>query len=400
MIRVLRVCSVFEAPPGLSGAEAARFDGVGGMQTHTGELTRGLDARGVVQSVVTAWRPGAPGVTPFGTRARVARVGLPTAALRQCWAPPAARLALRWASDADLVHVHLGEDLAVVPVALAAARRRRLPLVVTVHVSLAHTLAVHGPRSAVLKVVGGWWEGVAERTADAVLTLTPRLARVLAGHGVDPARLHVIPSGVRPDRFDTPRPLPADVATVLDAVPRPRVGFVGRLHPQKSVDVLVRALAVLGPGAHLVIGGEGPARPALERLVRQLGLSDRVTFLGLVAHDDVPAVLRALDVAALPSRYEELGTGLVEAMACGLPVVASRTGGIPDVVRDGENGLLAEHGDVAGTAAALRRLLGDADLRRRAREHCLATARSHRWDALAGRVLDVYTSVLEAARAR
>src|SRR5690348_16462866 len=122
MIRVLRVCSVFEAPAGLTGTDAARFDAIGGMQTHTGELTRALDALGVDQRVVTAWRPGAAGVTPFASRARVARVGLPTTRFRQCWAPPAARLALRWAEDAVLVHVHLGEDLAVVPVALAAAR--------------------------------------------------------------------------------------------------------------------------------------------------------------------------------------------------------------------------------------------------------------------------------------
>jgi glycosyltransferase involved in cell wall biosynthesis len=210
--------------------------------------------------------------------------------------------------------------------------------------------------------------------------------------------VHVVPSGVRPDLFDTPRPLPAALAARLAPLPRPLIGFVGRLHPQKSVDVAVRALALLPGDAHLVIAGEGPDRAALERLVDSLGLRQRVTFLGLVPHDDVPAVLRACDVSVLPSRYEELGTALVEAMACGVPVVASRTGGIPDVVRDGHNGLLAAPGDAAATAAALGRLLDDPDLRRRTGECGRATARGHRWDALAGRVLDVYTTVLGGAR--
>ncbi|HYY10997.1 MAG TPA: glycosyltransferase family 4 protein [Kineosporiaceae bacterium] len=400
MIGVLRLCSVFEPPPGLSGRDAARFDGIGGMQTHTGELSRALDARGVAQRVVTAWRPGAPRVTPFGARACVARVGVPVPVLRQCWAPPAAVLALRWAADADLVHAHLGEDLAVLPIALAAARRHALPLVVTVHTSVAHTLAVHGARSAVVKAVGGWWERRVEPAADAVLALTPRLAGVLTEQGVDAGRVHVVPSGVRPQLFDGARPLPPEFAARLAAVPRPRIGYVGRLHPQKSVDVVVRALPLLDADAHLVVAGEGPDRPKLERLVDELGLRSRVTFLGLVPHDDVPALLREVDVAVLPSRYEELGTAIVEAMACGVPVVASRTGGIPDVVRDGVNGLLAEPGDVPATAAALRRVLADPHLRRRLGECGRRSAQDHRWDVLAERVHDVYTSVLEGSRVR
>lgn len=389
-LRVLRLCSVFEPPAGYVDGRAAAVDAVGGMQTHTGELTRALDALGVVQTVVTAHRPGVPRVTRFAGHAVVARVGVPVTRFRQLYAVPAARLVPRLATAANLVHVHLGEDLAVVPIGLAAARRGRVPLVMTVHTSVRYTLAVTDARSALLKYVGGWWERRGERHADQIITLTPRLAQILAAHKIPADRVRVIPSGVRPELFAA-----AQGTDPLMGLPAPRVVFLGRLHPQKGVDVLLEAAArVRFPGAHFVLAGDGPQRSRLEDLCERLGLRDRVTFLGFVAHDLVPALLRGADVLVMPSRYEELGTALVEAMYCGVPTVAARTGGIPQLIVDGVTGVLATPGDAEAFADAIDRLLDNPELRRRIGEHGRKSAGDYRWDRLARRVLGVYATAL------
>ncbi|HEV7826043.1 MAG TPA: glycosyltransferase family 4 protein [Mycobacteriales bacterium] len=392
-LRVLRVCSVFEPPGGGPDTASVAFDPVGGMQTHTGELTRALDALGVTQTVVTTRPPGTPRRAAFGSRAEVVRLGLPVPRCRQFYAVPAARLLPRLAASADVVHAHLGEDLAVVPLALTAVARRRLPLVLTVHTSVRYTLTVRDARTALLKTLGGWWEDRGERHATHVIALTPRLAALLTAHGIPPERVRVIPSGVRAELFASPHG-----ADPLTGLPRPRVVFLGRLHVQKNVALLLVAAALLRHPAHVVLVGDGPARRDLEQLRDRLGLARRVTFLGFLGHDRVPALLRATDVLVMPSRYEELGTALLEALHCGVPVVATRTGGIPDVITDGVNGLLAASGDADGLAAAIDRLLADPALGRRLGECGRLRAADYRWDRLAGKVLGVYRSALTPRR--
>ena len=119
------------------------------------------------------------------------------------------------------------------------------------------------------------------------------------------------------------------------------VGAVSRLSPEKGFEYLLRAVATLrdrGVELSVVLAGEGPSRGELESLARELRL--HVEFLGGVAHDAVPDVLRRLDVFAMPSTWEGFGVSALEASATGLPVVASDIHGIPDVVRDGVTGLL------------------------------------------------------------
>jgi glycosyltransferase involved in cell wall biosynthesis len=122
-----------------------------------------------------------------------------------------------------------------------------------------------------------------------------------------------------------------------------------------------RIVASAEPAAHLAIVGDGEGHLSVEDAVRASvhaeGLADRVTFGGRV--DAVEDWVRAADVFALPSMYEALGIALVEAAACGLPAVASRTGGIPDVVENDRSGVLVTPGDVVALAAALRRLVAD-----------------------------------------
>jgi glycosyltransferase involved in cell wall biosynthesis len=160
-------------------------------------------------------------------------------------------------------------------------------------------------------------------------------------------------------------------AVDLDAIPharndggRPLVVAVGRLAGPKDALTLVRALsAVPGRAFTALVVGDGPDRPSVEAEVRRLGLQDAVTLAG--TREDVPALLARADVFALSSRSEGAPLSILEAMAVGLPVVASRVGGVPELVVDGETGLLVPPGDPAAMADALGRLLADAGLRRR-----------------------------------
>jgi glycosyltransferase involved in cell wall biosynthesis len=140
----------------------------------------------------------------------------------------------------------------------------------------------------------------------------------------------------------------------------PLVGSVARLAPPKDIETLVRAFAQLmgdRPAARLVLVGDGPRRDDIEALVASLGMEERVVLAG--TRRDVAEVLPAFDVLVLSSLHEGLPRAIVEAMASGVPVVATAVGGIPEIVRDEETGLLVPVGDATAMGAAISRLLDD-----------------------------------------
>jgi len=262
-------------------------------------------------------------------------------------------------------------------------------LVVTVHCSVVHTVRGRSPRAWLLRSVGGLVERWALRRADAVVVLTDRTASALGRSGVPPERTTTIPSGFDPALFAGSR------ADVFPGVARPRIGYVGRLAPQKRADLLVSAFARMTEPASLVVLGDGPDRDRVHRLCADSPARERITLAGFVEHAAVPAVLASLDVLVLPSAYEEMGSVLVEAMASGVPVVASDVGGIPEVVRDGETGLLVRPGDVAALAAALDRLVADPEVRARLAAGARARSAAYGWPHLAERVVGVYAGARE-----
>jgi glycogen(starch) synthase len=388
-LRVVRLCSVFEPPASALGGRGARFDPIGGMQEHTGSLTRALDRRGVVQVVLTTRPPTAPWKERFAPQATVVRVGLPVRRARQFYAIPAAVLAPILGWGADLVHVHLGEDLAILPLAALAARPRGLPIVITVHCSMSHTLASCDARTALLRRLGGRIERRAERGAAATIVYTRRLANYLAS---DPgqASVHLIRRGIERAAFDDPG---EDFMPALRG--RHRVVFLGRVVRPKGVESLVEAAARLRtPGVQLLFVGDGCERHTVERLARRLGIEDRVHVTGFIPHKRVPAVLASADLLVLPSVYEELGTVLIEAMHAGVPVVATRVGGIPEAVEHGVTGLLVEPGDVGGLAAAIDAVLSDPALAARLGAGAQRRAPEHDLEVVADSVHALYESLV------
>lgn len=277
---------------------------------------------------------------------------------------------------ADIVHTHHLRSTPSRLAALAALVRRR-PAVTTDH-----------------GLQGGNWAGLLPRLFQRFLCVSRYSAREL---GTPVNRTRVIYGGADPGRY-FPDP----------AVARGGVLFVGRLTPHKGVDRLIEALPT---GAHLrLVGSTGhdpnwPERDYPAHL-RRLAAHHDVSFLGAVPDAELAVLFRQAAVLVLPSvtrtcygrevRVSELlGLSVLEAMASGTPVVASRLGGLPEVVRHGETGLLVEPGSVQELREALASLLGDAGLRARlgqqAREQVLA---QFTWDAVARRCLAAYAELL------
>lgn len=239
----------------------------------------------------------------------------------------------------------------------------------------------------------------ASRLSSATVAISKAVAGVV-GDGSSTG-VQVVTQAVDLERF---RPGPGDPAVRRLLTDDPEgllVGIVGRVDPMKGVDVLVRAMALLGDQAAaarlVVVGSPGLDAGEYDHEVRaQAGrlLRERVRFVGSM--DEVPEVLRSLDVLVNASRSEPFGLSVLEAQASGVPVVATRSGGIPDFVSDGDNGLLVSPDDPASLARALERLLLDADLRRRLGRRGRETAvADHGLERRAGALAEIYRAVAQ-----
>jgi glycosyltransferase involved in cell wall biosynthesis len=163
------------------------------------------------------------------------------------------------------------------------------------------------------------------------------------------------------------------------------LGFAGRLGPQKSLDVALEALART-PGVTLAIAGDGPDRAALERRAHDLGLDGRARFLGSLPRERVLRLFRAADASLLSSSWENFPHTVVEALAVGTPVISTAVGGVPEVVRDGENGLLVPVGDAAALAGAIERFFADGALRARLAGSAASSVAGHTEEAVFTRI--------------
>jgi len=313
-------------------------------------------------------------------------------------APPSAPHPVRWVSRSLPPGVRHARALALI-----AARARRADVVYSTGMFGRSSLGALLARTPiVLKItadpaferarrkglVGGEvrdFQGGGGGPAATVLRRTRDAALRRASHVVCPStfmRDLVVSWGVPPARVDVlPNPAPrAQDAAPIDAGPSPVLAFAGRLTAQKDLGVALAAVREL-PGVRLVIAGDGPERARLESEA-----PDGVSFLGPLPRAQVLGLLRDADAAILTSAWENFPHGVVEALAVGTPVIATRTGGVAEIVRDGENGLLVEPGDAAAFAAAVRRFLDDEQLRARLRAAAVSSVAAYDADAVYGRL--------------
>ena len=263
----------------------------------------------------------------------------------------------------DLVHCHASHAHSVAFLALAFSRlQRRRPPFLVVSRRVDFPFSRRGPSA--LKYRYG---------ADLYLAISSGVRDVLVQCGVEPERIAMVPSGIDLARHrhlgDSTR-LRRELGLGNGAVV---VGNVAALAPHKAQEDFIRAARLVAdevPNSRFLLVGEGSELPRLEALVRDLGLERQVTLTGF--RDDALEILSLFDCFVLSSTLEGLCTSIMDAQVLGVPVVATRTGGVPDLVQDGETGLLVPPREPSQLAAAILRLLRDATLRSR----CVAAARA------------------------
>ena len=331
---------------------------VGGPASHAPALaTALLEAGHEVEVVTTAAAPPAP--RPYAVRWVSRSRAAPFRHLA------VVREIVGAARSADLVYA----TSMVRRAALAASLTRR-PLVVKLVADEAYERAMRSGRFA----------GTLEDFQRLPGGLRVRLLRATRTAALRRARRVVVPSAYLRDLalgWDLPAerlaviPNPAPPLPVLPSRDEARAalemrGFTlvaaGRLTRQKALGDALAALARAGD-VRLVVAGEGPERDMLERRAAELGVAERVRFVGGRSRDDVLRLFRGADAALLTSAWENLPHSVLEALAVGTPGIATAVGGVPEVVRDGENGLLVPPGDVGAITAAMRRLAGDDGVR-------------------------------------
>lgn len=254
----------------------------------------------------------------------------------------------------DVIHLHRSRDLA------SLSLLKRIPMVLTLQIE------------SKFRKKDPYHRFVYSRL-DRVLTITERMRGfALKALPVEADRIRTLHYGMDVHGFQQGRGDPLSFRRQL-GIPEGAmvIGLVGRLEPSKGQDILIRALATLKgefPDIHLLLPGEPPCEAKgydreLRRLASTLGLDDEVHFIGFQAN--IAAVYAALDICVLASRKESFGLVLLEAMAMGVPLVATAAGGVPEIIEDGMSGLLVPPGDPEALAYAIRRLIQDPEQRQR-----------------------------------
>jgi len=217
---------------------------------------------------------------------------------------------------------------------------------------------------------------------------------VSAWYGVDLNKTVVIPNGVDLKRFSQ-----CNDEIKLDG--DPRILFIGRLSYAKGVDILIRALAKVRPEMpnmrlHLVGSLKGAPAYSYQSLARKLGVEDKVVFHQWASPENVPRYYKAADICVFPSRLESFGLMILEAMASGVPMVASDIASFKEILLDGKCGLLFKSGDDEALSKAIRKLVGDPVLGRKLSQAAFQVVQKYSWENITQRYLSLYNQLREA----
>lgn len=363
---------------------------LGGVENHVWHLAEGLRTRGVDVEVFTTdlqkdipvqrLPPGGPRFPYPVRRFRTVKFAdLPHALGNVAPAMLSGVLAGRW----DVLHAHAYGYFPTFAAAMSKILERSA-LVITPHSDPGRPTPEKRAFDRLVPLV-------TLRRANRVIALTPREARYLESLGVAPEQIVVIPNGVDMNEF---APVPAASRDGDDI----RILFAGRCYPeQKGLHVLLDAMALLRDDSRIrlhVVGEDGGGHAVVRSMARSHGIEDRITLIGRVDRPRLIEEFRAADIFVLPSLFDSLPIAILEAMASGLPVVATRVGGVPDIVEDERTGLLVEPGDAEALAEALRRLAGDASARKEMGQRGLERARQFSWEEILPRIQRVYEEAI------
>lgn len=319
----------------------------------------------------------------------------------------------------DVVHAHSTYPNGYVAARLKALskRFRDVPLVVTPHGEDIHVVPEIGFGQRLDPVQRPKIQYALDN-ANLITAISKGVEKSLFDANVDPAKIRRIPNGVDIDRFDKPQIL--NVREWLKFPPDARIVVtIGNYHPRKGQDVLIRAMSEVvasEPRARLVV--IGTKTEALSPLIRELNLDKEVRLTGRLdvpvprpnAENDggadaqadvVAAILKSSEMYVSAGTYEGaegLSLAVLEALACGLPIVATRISGNVDIIADGENGLLVPPSEPGPLAERILRLLKDREMHAQMAENARATGRRYRWREIALQYLDVYQEALKESK--
>ena len=269
------------------------------------------------------------------------------------------------------------------PGLLKIDRNRTAPFVLVAHGDI-----FSHPKNSFPVALARWYRRSAVlsyRHARHIIAVSASLADQAIRHGACVENVSVVHNGIDPAEIEVSIPCEPDKKEGVALL------FCGRLAPEKAVDVLLRAVAQLTDlSFFLHIAGDGPNRQKLEALAQDMNLGLRVVFEGQVDRCDIGEMFRRSDIVILPSLSEAFPLVALEAVTAGCPVIASRVGGVPEIIRHEHNGLLVTPGDVGELASAIRRLCGNPALRDRMSRHALRLAPQFAW----GRVLEQFETIL------
>lgn len=355
------------------------FDPVGGMQLQTWQETHLIGQHHADQIVLTLGMKGVPKQWQMNPKILVQTTRIPWPPVRSelegTWQLVAAWglgtlwwIAKQWIQQSrllkriSLIHCHCDGTLWPLWVGPMFGSLLRVPLVFTIHCS---RLATYEPMTKLANLYQPYAQRVERRAiaaADHVITLTQRVANIYLQEGLlREEHISVIPDVIDFHRFRVQKSgsektcwyqrlyIPKDKRLLL---------FAGRVAHEKGWPYLVQAVALLRHlNIHLLICGDGPQRQRLEEMIRSLGLEEYITITGFLPYEDMPSIYELADIFVLPSIHEELGSSLLEAMSMQRPIVATRVGGVPSIIRHEYNGLLVEPKSPEALAKAIERLL-------------------------------------------
>jgi len=292
----------------------------------------------------------------------------------------------------DIVHIHHP---------LPPLIHTKLPKIITVHtIKYAESLEVEkiGIRSSGYKLFSKYifpFEKKIINSSDVLTSVSNSISNEIRVHINVKKQIHVLGNGVNTNYFS---PIDRSIDN-NDEVKKPYILYVGRLGYRKGLIDLIKSASYVCnsyPEAQFVIIGRGEIEKKLKILVKDMKLNNNFSFLGSVSMDELLYYYQNATIFVLPSYYEGLPTTILEAMACGLPVIATKVDGVPEIIRDGENGILIPKKNPKTMARAILTLLNDEEFRKKIGKNANITVKNNNsWDIICERALGYYKLALE-----